>query len=174
MDDLNARTLTHVGVMLCGRGQSQILRAHQHGHGITLGRPFEQRHTLAEDHGLVAIGRSGQAVSQTNERGHILSGRALVEILRSGDLLDLALVHHADTISHSQRFLLIVGHEHGGGAGVELNAANLITQLHTNLGVEGGKWLVEQQHARLDCQCTSQGHTLLLAAGHLLCVLLLA
>ena len=130
--------------LLPAKASVRFSGAHEHGHGIALGGAGEQRHALAEDHGLVAIGCAGQAVGESNERGHGPGGGALVQVLRGGDLLDLALVHHTDAVGHGQRLFLIVGHEDGGGAGGELDAANLVAQLDAHLGVEGGERLVEQ------------------------------
>ena len=63
MNDLHAGAFADVRIAAAGQGQRQVLRAHEHGHR---NRPFggagEQRHALAEDHGLVAIGCAGQAV----------------------------------------------------------------------------------------------------------------
>ena len=99
---------------------------------------LQQRHALAEHHSLGTVGAVGQAIGQADERGHIFGGGTLVEVLRSGDLLDAPVVHDADAIGHGERLLLIVGHEHGGGAGLQLDAADLVAQLHTHLGVQCG------------------------------------
>ena len=55
----------------------------------------------------------------------------------------------------------------GGDADLELDPADLVPQLHANLGVQGRQGLVEQQHLRLDRQRPGQRDALLLAAGHL-------
>ena len=74
-----------------------------------------------------------------------LGGGALVQVLRGGDLpRSCPLFIHTDAVGHGQRLFLIVGHEDGGGAGGELDAANLVAQLDAHLGVEGGERLVEQ------------------------------
>ena len=48
-----------------------------------------------------------------------------------------------------------------------LDPADLLAQLHPDLGVERGQRLVEQQHLRLDRERAGQRHPLLLAAGDL-------
>ena len=64
-----------------------------------------------------------------------------------------------------------MGHEQRGDLETGLQDADLLAQLHADLGIEGGQGLVEQEHARLNGQGAGQGHPLLLAAGHLVRVL---
>ena len=57
--------------------------------------------------------------------------------------------------------------EHGGDAGLALDAADLLARLQAQPGVQVGERLVQQQHARHLDQRPRDGHALLLAAGHL-------
>ena len=50
---------------------------------------------------------------------------------------------------------------------LELDAPDLLTQLHTNLGVESRQRLVEEQHLRLDRQGARERDALLHTAGEL-------
>ncbi len=60
-----------------------------------------------------------------------------------------------------------MGDEEGRGADLDLDAADLVAQLHAHLGVERRERLVEQEDRRLDRQRPGEGHPLLLAAGEL-------
>ena len=60
-----------------------------------------------------------------------------------------------------------MGHDDGGDAQLLLDALDLHLHLHPELGVQVGKGLVQQQDGGTGHQGTSQGHTLLLAAGEL-------
>ena len=51
------------------------------------------------------------------------------DLLCRAELQELALAHHGDGVGQNERLFLIVGHEDGGGAGGELDAANLGAQL---------------------------------------------
>ena len=158
------------GIGIVGQFDRHVLGAYQHRGGVG-GGTVQQRDALAEHHGLLTVGDSRQTVGQADEGGHVFRAGAAVQRLRVGDLLDAAVVHHADAVGHGKGFFLVVGHEHGGGAGFELDAADFVSQLHAHFGVQCGQRLVEQQHTRVHGQRTGQGHALLLAAGHLLRVL---
>src|SRR5260370_23299129 len=71
-------------------------------------------------------------------------------------------VHHTDTSRDREGVLLVVGPEEGGGPDLELYAADLVPQSRADLGVEGGKWLVEQKHLWLDPERAREGPSLLL------------
>ncbi|MNP58256.1 hypothetical protein D3C76_1531610 [compost metagenome] len=57
-----------------------------------------------------------------------------------------------------------MGHHQRGDADFALDAADFVLHLFAQIGVEGGQWLVEQQHWRLDHQRSGQCHALALAA----------
>ena len=76
-------------------------------------------------------------------------------------LLDTAAVHDHDAIRQAHRLVLIVRHINGGRAQAPLQASELATHLHTQLGVEVGQRLIEQQQVRLHDQCTRQCDSLL-------------
>lgn len=143
---VDATTLAYHVAIVCGQSNHKVFRSHEHGGGVALGG-FEQRHTLTEHHGFLTIRDAWESVGQANEGGHVFAARTAVQCLRVGDLFDTSVVHHADAVGNGERFFLIVGHEHGGGAGFELDAADFVAQLHTNFGVKCGKRLVEQEHS---------------------------
>src|SRR6185369_6240228 len=83
------------------------------------------------------------------------------------DLLKTAGRHHADPIAHRQRLFLVVGHEERRRPDRDLDAPDLLAELSTDLRVERGEWLVEQEHLGLDRQRPGERDPLLLTAGHL-------
>ena len=91
--------------------------------------------------------------------------RLVVDIGRAADLLDNAVVHNDNAVTHRQRFFLVVCDVDKGDAGALLNTLQLDLHVLAQLEVEGAERLVEQQHARLAYQRTRDGNTLLLTAG---------
>ena len=84
------------------------------------------------------------------------------------DLLDAAAVHDRDAVGDRQRLLLVVRDVDGRDPELELDAADLLAQLHAHLRVERGERLVEQQHARLDRERARERDALLHPAGELM------
>ena len=103
-----------------------------------------------------------------HERGR---GRA-VHLGRRADLLDPAAVHHGDAIGDRERLLLVVRDVDRRDPELELDAADLLAQLHAHLRVERRERLVEQEHARLDRQRARERDALLHAARELVRVAL--
>ena len=91
--------------------------------------------------------------------------RLVVDVGRAADLLDNAVVHNDNAVTHRQRLFLVVGDVDKGDAGTLLNALQLDLHVLAQLEVEGTERLVEQQNARFAHQCTRDGDTLLLTAG---------
>ena len=73
----------------------------------------------------------------------------VVELLRIGRLLQLALAHHGDAVAHRHRLDLVVGDVDRRHAEVALEPADLGAHLHAELGVEVGERLVHQERRRL-------------------------
>ena len=93
--------------------------------------------------------------------------RIAIDLLRSADLLDSALIHHDDLVGHGQRFLLIVRDHDGGHAEPLLQRADLAAQAQAFQRIERGQRLVQQQEPRRSRQGAGQRDALLLAAGEL-------
>jgi hypothetical protein len=72
----------------------------------------------AAEHGnrAATLQLAGNPVHDADELGYERGGRVVVELVRRGDLLELALPHDPDPVRHRQRFLLVVRDEQGGGA----------------------------------------------------------
>ena len=67
--------------------------------------------------------------------------------------------------------MLVVGDEHGRDADLELEPSDLVAERLAHLRVERGQRLVEQEHLRRRGDGPGEGHPLLLAARHLVRVL---
>ena len=93
---------------------------------------------------------------------------ARVHLRRRPHLLDHAAVHDRDVVGDRERLLLVVRHVQRGDPELELDAADLLAQLHAHLRVERRQRLVEEQHARLDRERARKRDALLHAARELM------
>ncbi len=84
--------------------------------------------------GAAALER--QPVALPDKLGHERRGRAVVDVLRSGVLLDPTVVHHGDAVGHQHGFVLIVGDHQGGDAEVALQLAQFGAQMLADAGVQ--------------------------------------
>src|SRR5439155_26924448 len=80
---------------------------------------------------------------------------------------DPAAPHDGDVIGDGERLLLVVRDVERGDPELELDAADLLAELHAHLRVERGERLVEKEHARLDRERAGQRDALLHAAREL-------
>ncbi len=113
------------------------------------------------------VDESIEAIGPADELGDIRGCRSAIDVFRGRHLLEAPAIHHRDLVRHRHRFGLIMGHHDGGDAEATLQLAQLLAHRETQLGIEGGERLVEQEHRRLDDQRAGEGHTLLLTAGEL-------
>ena len=109
----------------------------------------------------------GRKFMVPTKAGREAAQRLAVDLERRADLLDIALVHHADAVGDRQRLLLVVGDVDGGDAEAALDVADILAQLDAQLRVEIGQRLVHEQQRRADRHGARQADALLLAAGHL-------
>ncbi len=108
-----------------------------------------------------------QQVDLADKGGHELAGREVVNIERRSHLLHAPGAHHHHPVRQRQGFFLVVRDVDGGNTQLLLDAADLLAQLHPDLGIQRRERLIQQQHARPDGQRPRQRHTLLLPAGKL-------
>ena len=86
------------------------------------------------------------------------------------DLADAGLRtvgHHHDAVGKQQGFIHIVGHHHGGDAGLLADLHQLLLQVAAGEGIEGAEGLIEQQQPRPDRQGAGNRHPLLHASRQL-------
>src|SRR5690606_7438269 len=74
----------------------------------------------------------------------------VVEIVRTPYLLDAAAVDDDDLISDLEGLLLVVGDENRCHVDLVVEAAQPVTELLADLGIQGAEGLVEEEHAGLD------------------------
>ena len=108
-----------------------------------------------------------QQVRGPDETGDEPRRRALIDVGRCADLLDLAVVEDRQAVAHRERLLLVVGHVDEGDADLLLDRLQLDLHLLAELEVEGAQRLVEQQHARPIDQGAGESDPLALATGEL-------
>ena len=68
------------------------------------------------NHGRIEQIAAPQTLYRRPDTEYVATFIGLTNRLRGGDLLDTAVVHHADAVGHGKGFFLVVGHEHGAGA----------------------------------------------------------
>ncbi len=111
------------------------------------------------DRGLDEIHR-GRADEAADEEVH----RPLVELLRGRDLLELALAHHGDPMSHRHRLDLVVGDVDRRHSELVLEARDLRSHVDAELRVEVRERLVHEVRLRLPDDRPPHCHPLPLAA----------
>ena len=89
----------------------------------------------------------------------------VVQLLRRGDLLQLAAPHDGHAISHRHGLDLVVRHVDRGDVELLLQARDLGARLHAQLRVEVRERLVHQERLRVAHDGAPHGHALALPAG---------
>ena len=108
-----------------------------------------------------------QQIGLADKGGDERIARVLVHRQRRIHLRDAPGFHDDHAVADRHGLGLIVRDHDGGRAHLALDLAQLELHLFTQLGVQVGQRLVQQQHRRLDDQRPCQGNTLALAAGEL-------
>ena len=90
---------------------------------------------------------------------------ATVDFLWTSQLANAPLRHHRQTVGKTQSLALIVSHEDSGDAQLTLDFPKLDLHRGSQIFVERGKRLVEQQYFRIDHQCAGERNALLLSTG---------
>ncbi len=90
-----------------------------------------------------------------------------VDLLRSSDLLDSALVEDHDPVREGHRLFLIVGDEHESRADMALNQREFGLQPLAQFQIQGTERFIEQQHAGPVDQGAGDRDALSLSAGQL-------
>ena len=134
--------MRHGGVRGTVGGDGHRLGPHQGLPGPGGDRPLDRRDGGAEN-GRATVGDQGGDLVEAHELRDEVRRRVGVELGRWRQLLEPAPVHHADAVGDRERLLLVVSHEQGGGADLQLDPADLVAELDPDLGIEGGERLVE-------------------------------
>jgi hypothetical protein len=73
----------------------------------------------------------------------------VVEVVGRIPLLQPAFLEHANMVANSEGFFLIVGHQNRTGATGFQDIAHFVAELATQLAIQVGERLVQQQQLRL-------------------------
>jgi len=119
------------------------------------GRPHRDR--LRTDH-LVAVD-----VREPEEAGNVGVDRMRPQLVRRGDLNDVARAHHGDAVAERERLRLVVRDVHRGQGELVEEPSEVLEQPVTEPPVERAERLVEKQDARLGSERASERDSLLLA-----------
>ena len=106
----------------------------------------------------VHLGAADEACNE-HVAGHI------VQVLRGIDLLDDAVLHNNDTVAHGHSLGLVVGNVDEGGSQLLVQLDDLGAHGGTQLGIQVGQGLVQQEDCRVTNHCTAQSNTLTLTTG---------
>ena len=101
----------------------------------------------------------------TDKAGHKQVAGEIVQILRSIHLLDDTVFHNDDPVAHRHCLGLVMGDVDKGGLQALMQTADLRTHRGTQLGIQVGKRLVEQEYSWVTHHCASERHTLALTTG---------
>src|SRR5262249_38949487 len=85
----------------------------------------------------------------TNEAGHELVLRLIINFHGWTDLLDKAIAHDYDTVPHGHGFHLVMGHINHRGIETLVELDQLSTHIDPQLGVQVTQWLIKQEDFRL-------------------------
>src|SRR4029450_4335772 len=110
---------------------------------------------------------TAEEMAQSNELRDKARAWAPYDLVWRSVLDPLALGDDRQSISETQRFFLIVGHQDGGNASLLENGLHFFAQLPPEMHVEITKRLIKEEQLRSWSQGTGQGHTLLLTSGEL-------
>ena len=141
---------------------------------LPLVREGDRQGQAAAPHHGAAVALPAARVRHAHEDVHARSadeprdelvGRALVDVGGRAHLAQAPLLHHGDAPSHRHRLDLVVCHIDHRGAELAVQLQQLGAQLRAQLGVEVGKWLVEEKEPRLAHDRATERHALALAAG---------
>ena len=108
-----------------------------------------------------------QPVGHADERGDVLGGRVLEDVLGRVVLLDASVAHDRQPVAEGERLGLVVGDEHGGEPEPTVELVDLGPHLVAQAGVEVAQRLVEQHEVGSGDETAGEGDTLLLAAAEL-------
>ena len=85
--------------------------------------------------------------------------------MRRIDLLNEAVLHNNDSVTHGHSLGLVMSYVDEGGAQLLMELGELGSHLCTELSVQVGQRLVKQEYLRLTDDSTAQRNTLSLTTG---------
>src|SRR6516165_4653851 len=106
-------------------------------------------------------------IARSDEARHEFRLRPVIDLFRRACLLDPACIHDRNDVGRGHCLGLVVGDIDRGVAIFVVQATNLEAHLFTQIGIEVGQRLIQQQGLGLDYERARQRDTLLLAAREL-------
>ena len=100
-----------------------------------------------------------------DEAGNEHVAGIIVQVLRSVNLLHDTVFHNHDAVAHGHSLGLVVGNVDEGGAQFLVQLDDLGAHCGTQLCVQVGQRLVEQEYSRVTNHSTAQSNTLTLTTG---------
>jgi hypothetical protein len=161
--------ICHAGMIACGWSiKLPVFWTHSDAHaarGEDAGKRFRQMPMAVVDRYLsrADFGRDDVDGWGTDEAGYKEISWRVVELIKGANLLDDAITHHYQAITHEDRLLLIVGDVDGGDVEFTEQFLNLAAGLLTVLGIEIYNWLIHQKYDRIAYDTAGDGYTLLLS-----------
>ena len=155
-----------LGLGLFGR-KIDVLRTDDDVHRILLAEAFVHTVELVADETDLAVAHHGavEDVALADEVCDEGVDRLVVDVHRSADLLDAALVEDDDGIGKGQGLFLVMGDVDEGDAEFLVHLLELDLHVLAHLQVQGGQRFVQEEDFRLVDDGPGDGDTLLLAAG---------
>src|SRR5687767_7290856 len=89
------------------------------------------------------------------------------DLSNCANLFYFALAQKSHPVGKLKCLLLIVSDENSRVSGALMQLTQPSSEIFPHLRIEGAKWFIQQQNARLDGESASKGHALALAAGKL-------
>ena len=135
-------------------------------HSLLDARGGRQLDVEATGFGGLALDADGDEVHgrAADEAGDVHVRGLVIDLARRGYLLQDAVLHHRDAVSHRHRLDLVVGHIYEGRVERAVLFLQLDPRLHAQLGVEVRQWLVEEEGLWLTHDGAAERDTLPLAA----------
>ena len=138
----------HIGRKLRLYKRNPVLAEYQH-----IAVSFFFHHCFQEIH-----------LRRTDKACHKLVAGIIVQILGRIHLLNDAVLHDHNPVPHGHGFRLVMGDIDKGGLKSLVKRGNLASHLRTQLGVQIGQRLIQQEYRRIPHHSAAQSHTLSLSA----------
>ena len=170
--DLNRNTVSHFCVTVSGVFGSEVQR--QTASVCCEVQCFHQR-ARNSDVCIIAIGfdrAAADMIARTQQTGDHGCGWPLVACLRCGNLIDFAVIHHNDPVSHGKRLGRVVCNMENRCFQFFEDLRHLRTHFNTQLDVQVTQGFIQQYDGGRHDQSSGNRHTLLLTAGQFRGILL--
>lgn len=150
-----------------GQGQVDPHLETQMGDPLDHGWLATERCIMVQDQVVRAYPLTVEPGCWTQKLHNELIGGMVVHLGRLADLFQPTFVNNGEAVRHLECLFLIVGDQDGGHGDLLVEFPEPDAELLSDLGVEGAKGFIQEEHPWLNGQGPSQSHALTLAAGKL-------